>query len=71
MVLALTAAAFLAKSYVRTLLQQRAIEAKIAETDQLTGLGNRRALDTYTTDRFKRDDRPRWRLCYSISLILR
>ncbi|MDR6503837.1 diguanylate cyclase (GGDEF)-like protein [Burkholderia ambifaria] len=58
LVLALTAAAFLAKSYVRTLLQQRAINANIAETDQLTGLGNRRALDTYTTNRFKRDDRP-------------
>ncbi|ONY34180.1 diguanylate cyclase [Burkholderia cenocepacia] len=64
LILALTAAAFLAKSYVRTLLQQRAITARIADTDQLTGLGNRRALDTYTTDRFKRDERP------SVALVL-
>ncbi|HGO6126514.1 diguanylate cyclase [Burkholderia cepacia] len=57
-VLALTAAAFLAKSYVRTLLVQRAVNARIAETDPLTGLGNRRALDAYTMDLFRQDPRP-------------
>lgn len=43
--------AFIVKSYIHALHRQRSWNAKIAETDPLTGLGNRRALDKCTLHR--------------------
>ncbi|HHV7521306.1 TPA: diguanylate cyclase domain-containing protein [Burkholderia orbicola] len=43
--------AFIVKSHIQTLRRQRSWNAKIAETDPLTGLGNRRALDKCTLRR--------------------